>query len=198
MKKDLPPKIASETREKSAAISTQFQTIAPDLVGINAWRYQRQISGGIQEFMEAVSFEHYLRHQRLITLEEASKLLPEGVDLTGDDYVLGIFDLVGELMRFAITTMATTGSLPGSKTEGSEEQRDILVDLRLLRTSFEALDTTSCGGTGLGKDVEKKMEVMKTCVEKVETAVYGMIIRGQERPKGWVPDLTDDRAVESY
>lgn len=198
MKKDIPAKIASEAQEKNKAISVQFQAIAPDLVGINAWRYQRQISGGIQEFMEAVSFEHYLRHQKLITLEEALKLLPEGVTLTGDDYVLGIFDLVGELMRFAITTMATTGSLPGSKAEGSEEERDILVDLRLLRSSFEALDTTSCGGTGLGKDVEKKMEVMKTCVEKVETAVYGMIIRGRERPKGWIPDLTDDRAVESY
>lgn len=200
LNKDIPPKIASETKEKAAAISTQFEVIAPDLIGINAWRYQRQISGGIQEFMEAISFEHYLRHQKLITLEEASKLLPEGIDLTGDDYILGIFDLVGELMRFAITTMATTGSLPGGSKAGedSEEQRDILVDLRLLRTSFEALDTTSCGGTGLGKDVEKKMEVMKTCVEKVETAVYGMIIRGRERPKGWIPDLADDRApVES-
>ena len=117
--------------------------------------------------------------------------------MTGDDYVLGIFDLVGELMRFAITAMATTGSLPGST--GGDKARDILMDLRSLRTSFQALDTTSCGGTGLGKDVEKKMEVMKTCVEKVETAVYGMIIRGRERPKGWVPDLVEDRGtVESY
>jgi predicted translin family RNA/ssDNA-binding protein len=150
--------------------------------------------------MEALSFEHYLRHQTLITVEEAARSLPENIALTGDDYVLGIFDLVGELMRFAITTMATTGALPGSKEqEGSSEQRDILIDLRALRTSFQALDTTSCGGTGLGKDVEKKMEVMKTCVEKVESAVYGMIIRGRERPKGWVPDLSDERPpVESY
>jgi predicted translin family RNA/ssDNA-binding protein len=117
--------------------------------------------------------------------------------LTGDDYVLGIFDLVGELMRFAITTMATTGSLPKSN-DGEGEERDVLGDLRALRTSFEGLDTSSCGNTGLGKDVEKKMEVMKTCVEKVESAVYGMIIRGRERPKGWVPDLADNRApVES-
>jgi len=172
----------------------QFVAIAPDLQGINAWRYQRQISGGIQEYMEAISFEHYLRHQSLITIEESAKTLQGGIELTGDDYVLGLFDLVGELMRFAITTMATTGSLPGSDGE-----RDILVDLRNLRTCFQALDTTSCGGTGLGKDVEKKMEVMKTCVEKVESAVYGLIIRGRERPKGWVPDLADDRgAVESY
>jgi len=197
----IPPKIASEIKDRGAGMQVQFESISADLTGINAWRYQRQISPGIQEFMEAISFEHYLRTQKLITLEEASKALPGGVNLTGDDYVLGIFDLVGELMRFAITTMATTGALPGSKSvENSAEERDILMDLRVLRTSFEALDTTSCGATGLGKDVQKKMEVMKTCVEKVETAVYGMIIRGRERPKGWVPDLSDDRAppVESY
>jgi predicted translin family RNA/ssDNA-binding protein len=200
LKSDIPPKIAAECKDRAAVMHGQLANIAPDLAGINAWRYQRQISGGIQEYMEAISFEHYLRHQTLITVDEASRSLPENIDLTGDDYVLGIFDLVGELMRFAITTMATTGTLPGSKdSEESTEQRDILIDLRALRTSFQALDTTSCGGTGLGKDVEKKMEVMKTCVERVETAVYGMIIRGQERPKGWVPDLADDRApLESY
>jgi hypothetical protein len=200
LKSDIPEKIASETQQRAAAMQKQFELIAPDLGGINAWRYQRQISGGIQEYMEAISFEHYLRHQTLITVEEASRSLPDTIELTGDDYVLGIFDLVGELMRFAITTMATTGSLPGSNTSGdSTDERDILMDLRGLRTNFQALDTTSCGGTSLGKDMEKKMEVMKTCVEKVETAVYGMIIRGRERPKGWVPDVADDRApVESY
>ncbi|KAH8646598.1 Translin [Tricladium varicosporioides] len=195
---EIPEKIAKETRDRAGAMQRQFFAIAPDLEGINAWRYQRQISGGIQEYMEAISFEHYLRTQTLITMEEASKSLPDTIDLTSDDYALGIFDLVGELMRFAITTIATTGALPGSTAEPGG--RDVLIDLRSLRTSFQALDTTSCGGTGLGKDVEKKMEVMKTCVEKVETAVYGLIIRGRERPKGWVPDLADDRGapVESY
>ncbi|KAH8594630.1 Translin [Bisporella sp. PMI_857] len=203
LRSDIPPKIAQENRERAAAMLNQFTAISADLKGINAWRYQRQISGGIQEYMEAITFDHYLRHQTLMTIEEASATLPDIIELTGDDYVLGIFDLVGELMRFAITTMATTGALAGSsKTRESREgaiDRDILMDMRELRMSFEELDTTSCGGTSLAKDVEKKMEVMKTCVEKVETAVYGMIIRGQERPKGWVPDLSGDRApVESY
>jgi hypothetical protein len=197
LKSDIPPKIASETQERATAMQKQFELIAPDLTGLNAWRYQRQISGGIQEYMEAISFEHYLKHQTLITMEESSSSLPKTIILTGDDYILGLFDLVGELMRFAITTMATTGVLPGSTDDG--DGRDILVDMRSLRTSFQALDTSSCGGTGLGKDVEKKMEVMMTCVEKVETAVYGMIIRGRERPKGWVPSLPDERApVEGY
>jgi hypothetical protein len=197
----IPDKILAEIGDRKTTIQKLFSSVAEDLQALNSWRYQRQISGALQEYMEAISFEHYLRHQTLITREEAASTLPGDIELTGDDYVLGIFDLVGEMMRFAITTMATTGSLPGSKDgELSEEgQRTIIMDLRLLRSRFEALDTTSCGGTGLGKDVEKKMEVMKTCVEKVETAVYGMIVRGRERPKGWIPGLSEDRApVESY
>lgn len=98
--------------------------------------------------------------------------------------------------------MATTGALPrgGINGEGDEGERDILTDLRGLRAFFEGLDTV--GGEGLKRDVEKKMKVMRTCVEKVETAVYGMIIRGRERPKGWIPDLEGSgegrREVESH
>ncbi|KAI1004167.1 hypothetical protein K3495_g4041 [Podosphaera aphanis] len=196
---DIPPRIASEIQEKKAAIIEQFKLIAPDLSGINSWRYHRQISGGLQEFIEAISLEHYLRHQSLITPREALDLLPEGIDLTGDDYILGIFDLTGELMRFAITTMATTGTLPGSRSKEGEG-RDILTDLRHLRSRFESLDVTSCESTWLSNDCEKKISVMKECVHKVESAVSGMIIRGRERPKGWLPDTSGDRVVptESY
>jgi len=199
LKAEIPPKIQKDASERTTIIQTNFNAIAPDLTGINAWRYQRQISGGIQEYMEAISFEHYLRTQKLITRSEAAATMPSNIELTGDDYVLGLFDLIGELMRFAITTMATSGALPSSQGEDGEK-KDVLQDLRQVRMLFEGLDTSSCGGTGLGKDVEKKMEVMKTCVEKVESAVYGMIIRGRERPKGWVPDLSSDErgAVESY
>ena len=111
-------------------------------------------------------------------------------------------------MRFAITSMATHGTLPrGPKSSeqdggGQEEERDMLIDLRSLRSCFESLDITSSGKdwTPLKRDVGKKMEVMRSCVEKVEGAMYGMIVRGRERPKGWVPDLGrgEGREMESY
>lgn len=166
-------------------------SISPDLQGINAWRYQRQISQGVQEFLEAVALQYYLQTQSLIKCEEVSGITPEGIQLTIDDYVLGIFDLVGELMRFAITTIATSGSLPGSWETNSTSKRTILMDLWSLRTHLEALEMTSYGGDGLCKNIEKKMKVMKTSVNKVEEAVYGMTIRGRERPVGWVTDSTD-------
>ena len=144
----------------------------------------------------------------MITIDEAQAEIPGGVELTADDYLLGLFDLVGELMRFAVTSMATTGALPrGSPQEADEggQGNDILTDLRYIRTHFEALDTSSSRvpGTfsGLKKDVEKKMEVMRTCVEKVEKAVYEMIVRGRERPKGWMPEEragVSREALESY
>lgn len=123
-------------------------------------------------------------------------------------------------MRFAVTGMATEGALPRAAAkpddtameiegggEAEQEGRDILTDLRSLRTHFEALNTSSLDAQGestpLKKDVERKMAVMKTSVDKVEKGVYGMIVRGRERPKGWVPDMTEERAggrdaVESY
>ena len=189
------------TRQKN--IQELFLSVAPDLQDINAWRYQKQISGGCQEYVEATSFQHYLETQTLITYEEARKRIPGDVELTVDDYILGLFDLTGELMRFAITSMATNGSIPrGTSGDGA---RDILGDLRGLRTAFEGLDTSSTplNYSYLKHDIQKKVEVMKQSVEKVENAVYGMIIRGRERPKGWVPDLADGQdhmkgVIESY
>jgi hypothetical protein len=187
----IPLEIATETRERLSAIWKLFDLISPDLQGINTWRYQRQASPGIQEFIEATLFEHYLRTQSLISREEAAKALPPGISLITDDYILGLFDLVGELMRFAITAMATNGWPSGSKQVKTADERTLLVDLQQLRTHFESLTTTSYGGIGLGKGVGGRIEVMKSCVEKVEVAVYGTTIRGRERPKRWVPVLLD-------
>jgi hypothetical protein len=145
-----------------------------------------------------------------------------GVGLGYEDYVLGIYDMTGELMRFAITAMATSGELPSpasstdgnpaaskaAKSEGGDamevdaaagagtatSNRNILTDLRQLRSALESLNTS---GTGpFGKEADKKAEVMRQSVEKVERALYGLIVRGAERPKGWMPDLSESRAVE--
>lgn len=128
-----------------------------------------------------------------------------GVGLEFEDYVLGIYDMTGELMRFAITAMATSGELPKPDASGSDamevdaasasSQRTILTDLRQLRSALESLNTSNTGP--FGKEADKKADVMRQSVEKVERALYGLTVRGAERPKGWMPDLNEgSRAVE--
>jgi hypothetical protein len=227
----VPPFAVKSNTQYWDTIQKQYQAIAGDLQGLNRHRY-RQITGGNQEFMEALSFQHYLETQTLISYEASqarvTAMSGEGgaVQLTPEDYVLGIFDMVGELMRFSITSMATNGKLPAGKPnlnkklkrDDSAEQasdemeideqspasaeapapRDILSDLRELRLQLEMFDPPR--GEKFYFDTEKKMTVMRECVDKVEKALYSLTVRGKERPKGWLPGASEDRraALESY
>jgi predicted translin family RNA/ssDNA-binding protein len=183
----------------NSAINDLFRSISPDVQGLNTYRYQRNVSGGIQEYMEAVLFQHYLETQQVMSHDQAARLFPADVMLTYEDYALGLFDMTGELMRFAITYMATNGSLPGLNDKGSSSS-NILTDMQDMRSQLEILDIS--GSYTLSKDFEQKMKTTKNSVEKVENSVYSMIVRGSERPKGWRPDLfareEPSEQVESY
>ncbi|SMR51515.1 unnamed protein product [Zymoseptoria tritici ST99CH_3D1] len=209
VKQPLPEHVVKSNQQYYDIISERFASVSRDLQGLNAHRYARQISGGCQEWMEAASFQHYLTTAKLLTYEESVALMrnldPEGpgVELSPEDYLLGIYDMTGELMRFSITAMATSGSLPMIKEDDAEEtmsdvasvgsERSVLNDMRALRSALEAFNA---GYGPFAKDSEKKMEVMRQSVEKVERSLYGLVVRGAERPKGWLPDADGPRAVE--
>ncbi|EED19114.1 translin-associated factor TraX, putative [Talaromyces stipitatus ATCC 10500] len=224
----IPPNIAKENKTRFNQIIDLFKSISPDLAGTNSWRYQRQVSGGIQEFIEAISFEHYIQTQCLITLDEVAAQLPKGIIVTEEDYLMGIFDLTGEMMRFAVTTLSTGGQVKKSDESKDEngmdvdeqiesaqnfpilppEKAGIVVDLRYMRAMLEKLNVPRRHSSHMMKDMYKKMDVMQNSVEKVERAAYGLLVRGSERPSGWTPDLSSVSAgagasastveVESY
>ncbi|RAQ45569.1 translin-associated factor TraX [Aspergillus flavus] len=185
----LPENITKETQSRFTQIQSLFTNALPDLTGPNKWRYQRQLSGAIQEYIEALSFHHYLTSQTLITLPEVRTKLPAEILVTEEDYLLGLFDLTGEMMRFAVTALSA-GSVAseGKKMGLSREQNGIVVDLREMRSLFEGLSVSR--RHNLIKDLGKKMEVMQGSVEKVERAAYGILVRGSERPAGWMPGLS--------
>lgn len=206
----LPDHVVKGNRQHYEAISKLFSSVSRDLQALNAHRYSRQISDGCQEFVEAKSFEQYLTTADLLPYEEAVAQVRQldadgpGVELSYEDYLLGIYDMTGELMKFAITSMATDGALPAiTETRNADTgavdalhstQRNVLTDMRGLRSALESLDA----GIGpFARDVEKKREVMQASVEKVEKALYGLVVRGAERPKGWIPETSDaSRPVE--
>ncbi|KAJ5175738.1 uncharacterized protein N7482_001615 [Penicillium canariense] len=187
----IPPKIAQENDTRLEQIQKLFASVTPDLTSINAWRYQRQISGGIQEYIEAISFDHYLRTETLITHAEVAARLP-GILVTEEDYLMGLFDLTGEMMRFAVTALSS-----GNTTPTDAAKAGILLDLRAVRARCEALSVPGRHRSFMYKDLFKKTEVMQNSVEKVERAAYGILVRGSERPSGWTPDLSGPMEVET-
>lgn len=196
--------VAKSIRPMYDNIAVLYKVITPELQGINAYRYARNITGGIQEYLEAVLFQHYLESQQLLTYAEArdqlhaiSRTESYSISLVLEDYVLGIFDMSGELMRFAISTMASTGEVPMShfnstllesqdmQQNQASSPRNVLHDLQHLRSHLEVLDAGS--DWHFKKDVASKLKVTQASVEKVEKALYGLVVRGSERPKGWIP-----------
>ncbi|KAL2864348.1 translin family protein [Aspergillus lucknowensis] len=210
----LPPSIAKDTKSRFTQILDLFRSTIPDITGLNNWRYQRQLSPGIQEFIEALSFNHYLTHQTLITRSEVAVHLPPEILVTEEDYVMGLFDLTGELMRFAVTSLSAGSHSQGQGQSGTEAEFDernnqsglptlppaqagVVRDLREIRAEFESLSIPRRHG-GMLRDYGKKSEVMQNSVEKVERAAYGILVRGSERPAGWKPDLSAGTEMEIY
>lgn len=242
----VPPFVHKSNAQYWDTIQKQYSSIAQDLQSLNAHRYP-QITGGNQEFIEALSFHHYLEHQSLISYDEAKAKIAElsqakredetteeskevekdapVVRLTPEDYILGICDMTGELMRFSVTSMATNGKLPAGRAKAtpvskspaasaeedkmdvdstpaaseSSQPRTVLDDLRAIRLHLEMFEAPF-GPKWVAELETKKMPVLRECVDKVEKALYGLTVRGSERPKGWMPDVSSDRRaeVESY
>ncbi|KAK6508677.1 hypothetical protein TWF506_010756 [Arthrobotrys conoides] len=244
----LPQNINNEILQYESKIQDLLASIIPDLQGLDGPRWQRQISPGLQEYIEAIGFRHYLLKRKVLEWEEADwyvnglngdeilgrkkgdeakedvemidivlthpvetptveaptvesgaemkkeqKKELKGIQLSKEDYVLGLYDMTGEMMRFAITSVATTplAQLLGAAKDSTDGKaistpQCLLQDLRTLQSALEGLNV---GSTAFGKDAEKKLKVMQDSVRKVEYAFYGMVVRGSERPDGWVADF---------
>lgn len=193
-----PDNIEREIQTRLADISALLISIAPEVQGINRYRYARNMSC-IEELIEALTFAHYLRTQTLMgysesvdkvaalskspdqmEVEDGSTPQQPTVLVTEQDYLMGIFDLSGEMMRFATTSAALNGSLdgPGSRT--------IVADMQELGSVFEILPQQH------GKSYSMKLETLRQSVLKVEKLGYGLKVRGSERPSGWMPDTNED------
>ena len=54
-----------------------YATLKPELEGGCFWRFERQVSPGLQEYIEALSFAYYLEHGGLIPYDEAQKSISD-------------------------------------------------------------------------------------------------------------------------
>ncbi|KAI1806321.1 Translin [Daldinia bambusicola] len=184
-----PPRIQADVDERLKEIAGLLATIESDVTGMNRYRYPLIC---LEEFVEAISFSHYLQHQKLLSPSQAQQALPANIPLTAPDYLFGIFDLTGEMMRFATAVTALSGSMPGSSAQGSDHDRTILNDLQDVSSMLQI-----CPPAGGKPSVyAKKLDIMIEQVLKVERVGYGVTVRGNERPKGWMPDMNESGGPE--
>ncbi|XP_014771456.2 translin-associated protein X isoform X2 [Octopus bimaculoides] len=174
-------------------LRTKFLPLAKELEAEDPYQYIKAYTFGVQEFIEAVSFYFYIKENRLVTLNEIQSMLnfkkiqnnSSEEDETDNyeneylvfvrpvDFLLGVADLTGELMRMAIK------SISGGDVETPFR---ICNFLREIHTNFLGFGNT-CRETSL------KMLTMKQSLEKVETACYMMKVRGSEVPKHAIVDV---------
>ncbi|CBQ71420.1 conserved hypothetical protein [Sporisorium reilianum SRZ2] len=159
---------------------------------LRAHRYERNIGGGLEEFIEAISLYHYLRTTQLITLRQIqdrflaepvpeSQFYPEQApestassSASPDDvalhvpthrYLLGLSDLTGELMRFATNAVG--------QGDTGHVVKQVLALTRQLR---DALDPF----VPLVRDLKKKQSVTNQSLRKIEDILYAITVRSVE------------------
>ncbi|CAO3569912.1 unnamed protein product [Mortierella alpina] len=107
------------------------------------------------------------------------------LEVTDEDYLLGIADLTGELMRLAINTLGQsvmstpqevdalgTGLLPTPE----DRVQEILQFLRTIKSGFDGLSMTK------RSPISKKMDTLNQSLKKIELACYNVKVRGAEYP----------------
>ncbi|KAI0662566.1 Translin [Cubamyces menziesii] len=176
---------AARAKDKLAEIQALFANMRDELAGDRFWRYQRNVSPGLQEYIEALSFAHYLEHRSLISYEQVQTTLTdrEGnfyFPLPLEDYLLGLADLTGELMRFAIAAIPRRG--------GRQKASDVCSFVRACKADFEGL-------TPYFKELRKKQSVTAQSLEKIEDATYAVVVRTSEFDIP--PELLDDLVAQT-
>ncbi|KAJ9585680.1 hypothetical protein L9F63_002470 [Diploptera punctata] len=187
----------------SQLITTHFKSIAKELKGEDPYQYVRAYTAGLQEYIEAVTFHHYLMNNSLENWikiknnlvfenqnpqteltsagetdsaekkdDETSSIIEAHVSPM--DYILGVADLTGELMRKCINNL------------GSGNIESCYQTCAFVREIYSAFLSVSCTGH---KELSRKLVTLRQSLSKMENACYTIHVRGSEIPKHMLADV---------
>ncbi|WOO84912.1 Translin-associated protein X [Vanrija pseudolonga] len=164
-----------EARAKEREIWNNFVAIRNELAAgsddgglATFWRFNRQVAGGLEEFIEGYSFLYYLETGELVSLEHLQEQLTDSetgenlVVITPEDYVLGMSDLTGELMRYATNALST----------GDHDTPLAVCNfVRTVKTLFDVIPESVL------YKLKKKQEETTRSLEKIEKVCYALRLR---------------------
>nr|XP_039267092.1 translin-associated protein X-like [Styela clava] len=187
-------KIITEADEKCDIIMKKWKQIATELQDEDSHAYIRAFSPGLQEFIEAMSFLYYFKTEEnysiqsisncLLDLSEIQKSLvfaddenkePLVIPIPVLEYLYGIADTTGEVMRLCINSAAK------AITETSKKKVfKLCAFIRILYEMFLSFSSIIDVSPGRKRLLQSKIDVMKLSLQKVEDTCYQLGLRGKE------------------
>uniref|UniRef100_A0A0E0FJT8 Translin-associated protein X n=1 Tax=Oryza nivara TaxID=4536 RepID=A0A0E0FJT8_ORYNI len=166
--------LSKAENDLTVVVNQYIGKLVKELQGTDFWKLRRAYTFGVQEYVEAATFCRFCKTGTLLSLAEINDSLLELGDKSVEplqinvlDYVLGVADLSGELMRLAI------GRISDGEVEYAKNicafVRDIYRELTLV---VPLMDDNS--------EMKKKMETMLQSVVKIENACFSVHVRGSE------------------
>ncbi|XP_076657160.1 translin associated factor X isoform X1 [Halictus rubicundus] len=181
----------AKTRLQNVA-QNQFKRIALELENEDAYQYLKAYRNSLEEYIEAFTFYHYLHRNHLEGWIELEKMITYTVPdqsevktintlVTPYEYILGIADLTGELMRRCINNL----------TQNTASCYQMCTFVRNMYTGFLGCTHIS------NKEMNRKLSTLKQSLYKIENVCYTIKVRGSEIPKHILIEVAIDNYEES-
>jgi len=137
------------------------------------WQYHQVFSPGVQEYVEALAFRHWFKDAQILQFQAAcEKLAPFPLEVS--DYLLGLCDASGEVMRLAVQSSAL------GEQGVAFEASSFLDTLRRECTRISAR-TRRAWPPSMQQDLDRKLVTMGESLQKVQDVCYRLCLRRAER-----------------
>ncbi|XP_076043952.1 translin associated factor X isoform X2 [Oratosquilla oratoria] len=173
--------LTSTSNELRDIEQTLLKHIAMELRDEEPYQFIGAYTGGIQEYIEALTFHQYLLTETIISHADVqerltygsredseAEVVPMSVLVTPKDFILGVSDVTGELMRYCIKSVSV----------GDFKTCFKICDLlRKMNSGYLSLGFLS------SRELYHKKNVFKSSLSKVEEACYSLQLRKSEIPE---------------
>ncbi|KAH0622490.1 hypothetical protein JD844_024843 [Phrynosoma platyrhinos] len=170
--------ILMESEAKLDTVRQKIKQVAQELMGEDMYQYHRAISPGFLCLYSCMTDKRFMLHPGLERKPSSDCNSKQdhtwNLKVTAVDYLLGVADLTGELMRMCINSVGNG---------------DIDTPFELSQFLRQIYDGFSYIGNTGPYEVSKKLYTLKQSLAKVENACYTLKVRGSEIPKHMLADV---------
>nr|CAB3267299.1 translin-associated protein X-like [Phallusia mammillata] len=188
-----------QAKEKHLFILEKLKKVAVLLKDVDTFQFVRAFSAGLQEFIEATAFMFFIEKCNEVNCENICSIILSMHQVTDflsfsdetdssktvrlefpvEEYLLGIADVTGEMMRLCINSSASS---LGQKDLSKSLSFKLTAYVQALHNAFSIFVHIVDVSQGLRKHFDEKLRTMTANVKKCEDVCYTLRLRGHEMP----------------